>query len=76
VISQYNANIHVSFHSVSQLEYYRWCDTLLILERQRLILYSAGAMAMGAHRSSLREDSQVSSAALALDIVDGQGMSV
>ncbi|KAK0185603.1 hypothetical protein F5146DRAFT_1070711 [Armillaria mellea] len=33
----------------------------------------AGAVAMGAHRSSLREDSQVSSAALALDIINGQG---
>jgi hypothetical protein len=30
-------------------------------------------MAMGAHRSSLREDSQVSSAALAFDIINGQG---
>ncbi|THU82670.1 FAD-binding domain-containing protein [Dendrothele bispora CBS 962.96] len=33
----------------------------------------AGAIAMGAHRSSLREDSQVSSAALAMDIINGQG---
>lgn len=33
----------------------------------------AGAVAMGAHRSSLREDSQVSSAAMALDIINGQG---
>ncbi|KAH0586598.1 hypothetical protein H2248_007820 [Termitomyces sp. 'cryptogamus'] len=33
----------------------------------------AGAMAMGAHRSSLREDSQVSSAALAFDIINGNG---
>ncbi|GLB45441.1 putative D-arabinono-1,4-lactone oxidase [Lyophyllum shimeji] len=33
----------------------------------------AGAIAMGAHRSSLREDSQVSSAALALDIINGNG---
>jgi L-gulonolactone oxidase len=33
----------------------------------------AGAMAMGAHRSSLGEDSQVSSAALAMDIVNGKG---
>lgn len=32
-----------------------------------------GAMAMGAHRSSLREDSQVSSAALAFDIINGKG---
>lgn len=29
---------------------------------------------MGAHRSSLREDSQVSSAALSLDIINGKGM--
>ncbi|KIY68435.1 FAD-binding domain-containing protein [Cylindrobasidium torrendii FP15055 ss-10] len=33
----------------------------------------AGAVAMGAHRSSLGEDSQVSSAALALDIINGKG---
>ncbi|KAG5653167.1 hypothetical protein H0H81_002009 [Sphagnurus paluster] len=33
----------------------------------------AGAIAMGAHRSSLREHSQVSSAALALDIINGNG---
>ncbi|KAF8073381.1 hypothetical protein FPV67DRAFT_1477585 [Lyophyllum atratum] len=33
----------------------------------------AGAIAMGAHRSSLREDSQVSSAALAFDIINGNG---
>ncbi|KAL0960536.1 hypothetical protein HGRIS_005574 [Hohenbuehelia grisea] len=33
----------------------------------------AGAIAMGAHRSSLREDSQVSAAALALDIINGNG---
>ncbi|KAF9255073.1 FAD/FMN-containing dehydrogenase [Marasmius fiardii PR-910] len=33
----------------------------------------AGAIAMGAHRSSLREDSQVSAAALAMDIVNGKG---
>ncbi|KAF9063301.1 hypothetical protein BDP27DRAFT_1335287 [Rhodocollybia butyracea] len=32
-----------------------------------------GAIAMGAHRSSLREDSQVSSAAVAMDIIDGKG---
>lgn len=34
----------------------------------------AGAMAMGAHRSSLREDSQVSSAALAFDVINGNGI--
>ncbi|KAK1227598.1 hypothetical protein PQX77_009398 [Marasmius sp. AFHP31] len=33
----------------------------------------AGAMAMGAHRSSLREDSMVAAAALAIDIVNGKG---
>uniref|UniRef100_A0A0W0FAW3 D-arabinono-1,4-lactone oxidase n=1 Tax=Moniliophthora roreri TaxID=221103 RepID=A0A0W0FAW3_MONRR len=33
----------------------------------------AGAIAMGAHRSSLREDSQVSAAALAMDIINGKG---
>ncbi|KAF5374157.1 hypothetical protein D9615_008869 [Tricholomella constricta] len=33
----------------------------------------AGAMAMGAHRSSLREHSQASSAALAFDIINGNG---
>ncbi|KAJ7456118.1 hypothetical protein FB451DRAFT_1354004 [Mycena latifolia] len=33
----------------------------------------AGAVAMGAHRSSLREDSQVSAAAVAMDIINGQG---
>ncbi|KAG6829433.1 hypothetical protein H0H87_011417 [Tephrocybe sp. NHM501043] len=33
----------------------------------------AGAIAMGAHRSSLREDSQVSAAALAFDIINGNG---
>ncbi|KAF8587550.1 FAD-binding domain-containing protein [Ramaria rubella] len=33
----------------------------------------AGAIAMGAHRSSLSEDSQVSAAALALDIINGKG---
>ncbi|KAJ7599845.1 hypothetical protein C8J56DRAFT_2065 [Mycena floridula] len=33
----------------------------------------AGAIAMGAHRSSLKEDSQVSSAALAMDIINGAG---
>ncbi|RDB15179.1 D-arabinono-1,4-lactone oxidase [Hypsizygus marmoreus] len=33
----------------------------------------AGAVAMGAHRSSLREHSQVSSAALAFDIINGKG---
>ncbi|KAJ7779495.1 hypothetical protein DFH07DRAFT_509204 [Mycena maculata] len=32
-----------------------------------------GAIAMGAHRSSLREDSQVSAAALAMDIINGNG---
>ncbi|KAJ7107901.1 hypothetical protein C8R44DRAFT_320719 [Mycena epipterygia] len=32
-----------------------------------------GAIAMGAHRSSLREDSQVSAAALAMDIINGKG---
>ncbi|KAJ7738986.1 hypothetical protein B0H16DRAFT_1729661 [Mycena metata] len=32
-----------------------------------------GAIAMGAHRSSLREDSQVSAAALEMDIINGQG---
>ncbi|KAJ7085118.1 hypothetical protein B0H15DRAFT_378094 [Mycena belliarum] len=32
-----------------------------------------GAVAMGAHRSSLREDSQVSAAAVAMDIINGQG---
>ncbi|KAJ7061642.1 hypothetical protein C8F01DRAFT_1137995 [Mycena amicta] len=32
-----------------------------------------GAIAMGAHRSSLREDSQVSAAALELDIINGKG---
>lgn len=36
----------------------------------------AGAIAMGAHRSSLGEDSQVSSAALAFDIVNGKGKSL
>ncbi|KAJ7085138.1 hypothetical protein B0H15DRAFT_988641 [Mycena belliarum] len=30
-------------------------------------------MAMGAHRSSLREDSQVSASALAMDIINGKG---
>ena len=33
----------------------------------------AGAVAMGAHRSSLKEDSQVSAAALAMDIINGKG---
>ncbi|KAJ6556979.1 hypothetical protein DFH09DRAFT_1037608 [Mycena vulgaris] len=33
----------------------------------------AGAVAMGAHRSSLREDSQVSAAAVAMDIINGKG---
>ncbi|KAE9397584.1 FAD/FMN-containing dehydrogenase [Gymnopus androsaceus JB14] len=33
----------------------------------------AGAVAMGAHRSSLREHSQVSSAVLAMDIINGKG---
>ncbi|KAK7045771.1 hypothetical protein VNI00_007172 [Paramarasmius palmivorus] len=33
----------------------------------------AGAIAMGAHRSSLREESQVSAAALAMDIINGKG---
>ncbi|CCA74713.1 related to ALO1-D-arabinono-1,4-lactone oxidase [Serendipita indica DSM 11827] len=33
----------------------------------------AGAIAMGAHRSSLREDSMVAAAAEALDIVNGKG---
>lgn len=33
----------------------------------------AGAIAMGAHRSSLREDSMVAAGALALDIVNGKG---
>ncbi|KAF9034375.1 hypothetical protein BJ165DRAFT_1356392, partial [Panaeolus papilionaceus] len=32
-----------------------------------------GAMAMGAHRSSLGEDSQVSTSALAFDIINGKG---
>ncbi|KAJ7245929.1 hypothetical protein B0H12DRAFT_1203407 [Mycena haematopus] len=32
-----------------------------------------GAIAMGAHRSSLREDSQVSAAALSMDIINGKG---
>ena len=32
-----------------------------------------GSVAMGAHRSSLREPSMVASGALAMDIVDGQG---
>ncbi|KAJ6479535.1 hypothetical protein C8R47DRAFT_1219084 [Mycena vitilis] len=32
-----------------------------------------GAIAMGAHRSSLREDSQVSAAALEMDIINGKG---
>lgn len=35
--------------------------------------FSGGAIAMGAHRSSLREDSQVSAAALAMDIINGKG---
>jgi hypothetical protein len=33
----------------------------------------AGAIAMGAHRSSLREDSMVAAGALSLDIVNGKG---
>ncbi|KAL0568926.1 hypothetical protein V5O48_013046 [Marasmius crinis-equi] len=33
----------------------------------------AGAIAMGAHRSSLREDSMVAAAALAMDIINGKG---
>lgn len=33
----------------------------------------AGAIAMGAHRSSLREDSMVGAGALELHIIDGQG---
>ncbi|KAF8526103.1 FAD/FMN-containing dehydrogenase, partial [Gautieria morchelliformis] len=33
----------------------------------------AGAIAMGAHRSSLSQESQVSAAALALDIINGKG---
>jgi L-gulonolactone oxidase len=33
----------------------------------------AGAIAMGGHRSSLREDSMVAASALALDIVNGKG---
>ncbi len=32
-----------------------------------------GSVAMGAHRSSIREPSMVAAGALALDIVDGQG---
>ena len=32
-----------------------------------------GSIAMGAHRSSLREDSMVAAGALALDIIDGTG---
>ncbi|KAF7288941.1 D-arabinono-1,4-lactone oxidase [Mycena indigotica] len=32
-----------------------------------------GAIAMGAHRSSLREESQVSAAALSMDIINGNG---
>ncbi|TPX10662.1 uncharacterized protein E0L32_008396 [Thyridium curvatum] len=32
-----------------------------------------GSIAMGAHRSSIREDSMVASAAMALDIIDGTG---
>ncbi|KAJ7272497.1 hypothetical protein C8J57DRAFT_1467886 [Mycena rebaudengoi] len=32
-----------------------------------------GAMAMGAHRSSLREESQVSASALEMDIINGNG---
>ena len=32
-----------------------------------------GSIAMGAHRSSLREDSMVAAGALALDIIDGRG---
>lgn len=39
-----------------------------------IYLLLAGAVAMGAHRSSLREDSQVSSAALAIDIINGNGV--
>ncbi|KAJ6603491.1 hypothetical protein DFH09DRAFT_1242778 [Mycena vulgaris] len=33
----------------------------------------AGAVAMGAHRSSLREDSRVPAAAVAMDIINGKG---
>ncbi|KAL4735477.1 hypothetical protein BDV11DRAFT_196020 [Aspergillus similis] len=33
----------------------------------------AGCVAMGAHRSSLREDSMVAAGVLALDIIDGEG---
>lgn len=33
-----------------------------------------GSIAMGAHRSSIREDSMVAAGALALDIIDGQGV--
>ncbi len=32
-----------------------------------------GSIAMGAHRSSLREESMVAAGALALDIIDGTG---
>jgi len=38
------------------------------------LINSGGAIAMGAHRSSLREDSQVSAAALAMDIINGKGV--
>jgi L-gulonolactone oxidase len=34
----------------------------------------AGSVAMGAHRSSLKEDSMVAAGVLALDIIDGTGM--
>lgn len=37
------------------------------------LLLIAGAIATGSHRSSLSKDSQVSSAALALDIINGRG---
>lgn len=72
-----------SMNAVHRLGIHWVCCALLVnfsgLELiRRLVNWNitiGGAIAMGAHRSSLREDSQVSTAAVELDIINGQGSS-
>ncbi|KAJ3515826.1 hypothetical protein NLJ89_g1515 [Agrocybe chaxingu] len=61
----------VTFNQVAEWLHQRGASLGYTLVNWNITL--GGAMAMGAHRSSLGEDSQVSTSALSFDIINGKG---